>query len=360
MANIGHMNFFKVNECGLYKPRNKKSYGLDIAETFDLILNWAKDRSMSATIPASPQTSSKPKCYCREIYHDAPTGDYLIVLWKSDSDNKGSIWGVDENAANGTGAIVKLTNKHRNKKVIWGRPCYYWVIPSQNSVISIKFEHSLCDSQMFQEWVAACITNRVHHPSKVKHRTDGGYTRLSFSDGNDDYKYGYRFDMSLRSLDTSNVELERVAKTVTHIIKRETIQVKLIDQRDAWLKILNNIPFVSIKNQSPKRQVEIKIEAKPTPQEMKAIIEKFATEDRQSSGWDNVGFQTDAGVAWVDKYRLRNEITFSDTEGIFAAKELFDKIHSRRTEFIEPLLKAENNVTPITAVPERKTASGSR
>lgn len=142
MANIGHMNFFKVNQCGLYKLKGKDSHGCELDETFELILNWAKDRVMANTIPWSPHTVSKPKCYCREIYKDPTTGDFVIVLWKSDTDSKGTLWGVEENTTNGAGEIVKLTSQHRRKKVIWGRPCYYWVVPSQNSVVSIKFEHS--------------------------------------------------------------------------------------------------------------------------------------------------------------------------------------------------------------------------
>ncbi len=38
--NVGHLNFFKVNKCGLYKVNDDNTYGLELSETFDLIQDW--------------------------------------------------------------------------------------------------------------------------------------------------------------------------------------------------------------------------------------------------------------------------------------------------------------------------------
>ena len=37
---------------------------------------------------------------------------------------------------------------------------------------------------------------------------------------------------------------------------------------------------------------------------MEEIIEKYSAEDREKRLWDNVGFATDKGITWVDKYRM--------------------------------------------------------
>ncbi|MDR8439175.1 hypothetical protein FPK61_22845, partial [Acinetobacter baumannii] len=63
------------------------------------------------------------------------------------------------------------------------------------------------------------------------------------------------------------------------------------------------VPFVSGKKNTRTRQIEIKAEAKPSLNEVKEIIEKYSSEDREKRLWDNVGFATDKGITWVDKYR---------------------------------------------------------
>lgn len=83
--NVGHLNFFKVNKCGLYKVNDDNTYGLELSETFDLIQDWVGTKSLALTIPWDPKEKpNRSKCYCKDIYKDENTGDFLIMLWKSD------------------------------------------------------------------------------------------------------------------------------------------------------------------------------------------------------------------------------------------------------------------------------------
>ena len=349
MAEIGHMNFFKVNKCGLYRHNQIKPKGCELEETFDLIQNWSKDRAMSDTMPWDVQSTNKSKCYCRGIYKDPSTKDFLLILWKSDTDSKGSLWGAEEDSANGSGEIVKYTNEYKGKKVIWGRPCYYWVIPSLNTVVSVKFDHSVCDSLLFQDYVISCITNRIDHPNRTKERTEGGHIRISYKD--EIARYSYKFDVSLRSLNTSNAKLSDLAKNITHIIKRETININYKDQRADWLKKFSTLlPFVSSYPKSTKRQIEIRAEAKPTVAELKQIIETYAKQDQKKNGWDNVGFETEKGIAWVDKYRLKDEITISNkSPGVFNAEVLLKKILEQRENYIRLIKRSIKDEKESTA-----------
>jgi hypothetical protein len=344
MADIGHMNFFQVNQCGLYKSIDPKSYGCGLEETFSLIQEWVKDRPMSATIPWNAISKTKPKCYCREIYKDPTTGDFLVVLWKSETDSAGAIWGAEEDTANGSGAVYEYSNEVQGKKIIWGRPCYYWVIPSMDTVVSIKFDHSLCDSQMFQDYVGECIKNRVQHPNRIKEHTEHGFVRLSLGDADNTQMYSYKFDVSLRSLNTTNAVLGKMLNKITHLIWRETITVNANNQRAEWMDKVNKyLPFVSANPKSKKRNIEIRAEAKPTLQEVKDIIEKYARENRKSSDWENVGFLVDNTITWVDKYRLKDQIAITNMASrILPAKFLLDQINQHRQTFLKPVMASIN------------------
>ena len=166
----GRMNFFEVEQCGLYSTGSKDSHGCGMEETFNMIHSWVKGRPFSSTIPWDPDRShrNRPKVYCKDIYKSDTTGDYVIVLWKSDLSGTEGLLGVPEDDLSGSHDVIKHSNNHNGKKVIWGRPCYYWVVPNLNLVVSIKFDHSLCDSQLFQDYISSCMTNRVKHPNRVK------------------------------------------------------------------------------------------------------------------------------------------------------------------------------------------------
>lgn len=341
MFDIGYMNFFSIDFCGLYKVGNSKTFGCEAEETFDLILDWAKPRPLNSTIPWDPDSAkrNRPKCYCQDIHKDERTGDFFLVLWKSDTDSAGTLWGAPEDDKTGTGSVVKYTSQYQGrKKVVWGRPCYYWVVPRLNLVVSVKFDHSVCDAQLFEDYIVACMNNRVKHPNRKKEYTDHGFVRISYI-GSEDVRYQYRFKMSLKSLNTSSAELQNLVKNITHIVRRETILVDSKDERSEWVKKFTEyVPFVAAKPKSKTRKIEVKAEAKPTVSEIHEIIEKNAVEGRKPNDWDNVGFMTEKGVTWVDRYRLRNNITINGEKDAFiTAEKLCEHIMKERDKLLAPV-----------------------
>ena len=347
MFDIGHMNFFNIDHCGLYRVGLDKTHGCEVEETFKLISEWVKDRPLASTIPWDPKETktNKSKCYCKDIHHNKETNDYFIVLWKSDTDSAGTLWGAQEDHETGNNDVIKYTNEYKGKKVIWGRPCYYWVIPEYNTVVSIKFDHSVCDAQLFEDYIFSCINNRVKHKNRKKEYTAKGFVRISYIDDEGNSRYQFRFGMSLKSLNTSSVELQKLSEKVTHIVRREIILVDSKDERAEWVKKFTDIvPFVAAKPKSKQRKIEVKAEAKPSASEIKEIIEKNAKDNRKTNDWNNVGFATENGITWVDKYRLRDVLSVSgNKDRIFSALELCENIMKDRTRYITPIKRAKNN-----------------
>ncbi|MFZ8552772.1 hypothetical protein, partial [Klebsiella pneumoniae] len=125
------------------------------------------------------------RCVCgKKIGPDPRNFNQRVSLGRNDLlirtfHSTGSLLGASEDGEIGSSSVVKYTNSYRGKKVIWGRPCFYWVIPELETIVSIKFDHSICDSELFQDYVHSSITNRVKHSKRVKNKTEKGYIRLS-------------------------------------------------------------------------------------------------------------------------------------------------------------------------------------
>lgn len=344
-----HLNFFSIEECGLYKRDSTTPQGLEIEETFQLIYEWVAGKALEDTLPwdASISRTGVAKCYCHDIYKCDDTDEFLLVLWKSDSDGAGTILGTQAGATTGNSEVIEYTDNYRGKKVIWGRPCYYWVIPRLRTIVSVKLDHSVCDSQMLQDWVSKCVTNRVKHTNKKRSETESGQIRFNFTDGSDlaSAKYAYRFDVRLRSLNTGSAELQGLASRITHIIRRETIRLQSgTDDRAGWMKIFDNIPYLPAKPRAKTRQIEVRAEAKPSVAEIKTIIEKFSREERKRSDWNNVGFHTEAGTVWVDKYRLHDTLHFSKSAStIFPAADMHARLSKERVRLLSSVERDEKS-----------------
>jgi len=360
MIIAAHLNFFSIDKCGLYKQGSMEPKALDAAETFELIYQWVQGKPMEDTIPWDPVSTKTgmAKCYCHDFYKCEDTDEYLLVLWKSETDSAGSIWGAQASAKTGSSNVLEYTSDYKGKKMIWGRPCYYRIIPKLNTVVSIKLDHSVCDSGLFQEWVTKCINNRVSFEDKNRTQTETGQIRFEFTDKSDIpvARYAFRFDVHLRSLNTENAQLQELASRVTHIIRRETIKLNTgVDERPEWIKFFDRIPHLPAKPKAKTRQIEVRAEAKPTAKEIKQIIETFAKEDRKYSDWNNVGFATEKGnVVWVDKYRLHETVNFNkeaSTSTVFPASDM----HVRLAKIRERLLTGV--VTDETAKINRKKIS---
>lgn len=351
MFSQGYMTYFSVEQCGLYKHGKDDSLGLDLAETFDHISSWVKGRTLSATIPWDPASTrdNKPKVYCKHLYKDPTTGHFLLVLWKSDQHSSGTMLGVDENEKTGSTKIVKTSSKHKGKNVIWGRPCYYWIIPEYKTVVSIKFDHSLCDAELFREFVKCTITNRVKHSGRIKMSQDG-YTELTHSAGTVD-KCLYRFNIKTKSLNSKAATFQQLVNKITHIITRDTILVKGKDDRSKWVKDFNKLFPVAAKGSGnlKEKRIEVRSQAKPTAKEVQEIIEQYAKDNRKPSDWNNVGFVTDNGTIWVDTYRLRDEIRIDNVnETYIPADTLYSAISANINRYMAPLVKEKNLLEKVS------------
>lgn len=343
MIQSGYINFFSVNKCGIYRHLGPEAKGLDLIDTFNRIKQWTDSRNFEATNPWDPKVHrNKTACYCHKVYKSPNSDDFLLVLWKSDADSSAPLYGIEVNPDGSTGETISEAKAKKGKKMVWGRPCYYWIIPELQLVASIKFDNSRTDSAMFQDWVKGCVDLRLTLPEYKKTTTEKGYTRIEFDSGEDEYKYHFSFDLSLKSVSTASAELQDLARKVTHIVRRETVSIKDVDKRRGFAKWFRRfeVPYISAKDEAS-RQIEIKIQAKPTAAELKEIIEKYA-EDHEAGKWENVGFtvENSSRIVWASKYRLSDKISAEDeNKPVFDAAQLYDIITRNRDRYLDPVRK---------------------
>lgn len=368
MLRSGYLNFFDILTSGIYKfGDDTKPLGITTEQALDGIKEWVEKQTFPNTSPWSPLVSDKRsippvRCYCKEIYKTG-TDDFIVVLWKHDPSDIGGYMGLKINANGTTGGILKNNSSSTNPKdkVIWGHPCYYWVIPEINALISIKFDDSTCDTQLFHKWLNYSVKYKAEFPGyKTKENTDGkDIIRFSVPDS-DNKSYTYKFEARTIQIKTDIEKLRNACKGTTSIVLRESVSthsspLKSLNNRsednanhtddgsDILIEIFQKIFSSRKTTDSSTRKFEMSIEANPTYEEIEALI--TATAHHEEDAWADVFFVNKKERISLKSYRINESISIARTEKIYTAKQLEKVLLPKRDHIMDTLKKTR--ATPI-------------
>lgn len=129
------ISLVSIEACGLYSSNGRNfKYG-DINSVLVNLSQWADKKPLGLTKTFEGDDKHNP-CYLYDIYTDQE--DWLIAMWNETESNDGTVASVDSQAIVGK-ASISSTNLPKNN--IPGFPTYFWVLPKEKLVASIKFEY---------------------------------------------------------------------------------------------------------------------------------------------------------------------------------------------------------------------------
>ncbi|MEW6178180.1 MAG: hypothetical protein AB1588_21060 [Pseudomonadota bacterium] len=374
----GLLNYFDIVEDGLYTIQTRATEGsiksasnsLKISKTLPLIKDWVSKRSFKATCPW-PEESDGPHrpemCYCKEIY-PCSNGDYILVLWKNDPSDSEGYRGLilDENGAPST--YLNNTSGDTGDNVVWGHPCYYWIIPERNLVVSIKFPDSKCDNALFKKWIKSVVRNKLKIPGYNSRSVTDSAVRIRFSTPQqpEDYSYLYRFETAIREFDTSIEYLESIAADTKSITVRDYVStfapIEAQSSNSSFLDATNVDVLETItkiidlfrKTESnssqdssiSKRKVELMIEGTPSLEIVNELIN--FNEQTPSDDWSDVIFTTnDDNNVSFKSHRLVERLVMNRFGDPYSGGELFQALSAAREELLSRFVKADMSSTAL-------------
>ncbi|MGL1957686.1 MAG: hypothetical protein OCD00_10260 [Colwellia sp.] len=154
----GIVTFFRHTNLGFYQVGTDYHEPITIEEVLNSLTEWHSERdSLSETAPYKSKT--RKTVYLKDISKNESTGDYLITLWKSINANDGSVYGLRANQSPSDNDLVNA-DEAAEEEIIWGKPAYYWFIPSAGVFASIKFHESITDSDVLNNYIKDYIQFR--------------------------------------------------------------------------------------------------------------------------------------------------------------------------------------------------------
>ncbi|MDF4333884.1 hypothetical protein P3383_11815 [Vibrio parahaemolyticus] len=365
MSNVkGLVTYFNFDCFGFYRLRKGKNE-FNSGTIDDILISmesWLKGKKLKQTMV----TASKD-VYCRDFKRNAKTKDAVLVIWKGVGSRSGGVGGAyeDENLAASTKETLTTGTEVSGKKILWGQPSYYWLIPEYNKIAAIKFPSSVSDTTLACQYIKAFVDFRMRSENKktttVARELENGtktlYDRTTFIGVEEGGKK--KFSMVFKCIarqykkDTSSADFNKIAQDASHIVYRDTIDKSVIDGRSKWIKALSKVGslFSNDENdnydagENDHRELELIIEANPTVEELQAMFDDYANNPREEGEWYNIGLKRNGrsgSTTWLDEFILKDEIYLNmnnDKDEYYSAEEVLSVLTMNRGRLVNSLSK---------------------
>lgn len=357
----GLISFFDVSHCGFYKIKQKQDHVFhsgSMKEIISAVETWVSKREVRNTIPWD--ISSNPyrqRVYCKSTFHNNDTGDYLFVFWKQYGEDGGNVNGIVGDSAVGDrndGAHL-INAKVGDKDLILGQPMYYWFIPSKNILASIKFPHSLSDTDDVAQYIRHCVTLRIDDPRKKIHESpihnhysgrDIITKRVTYNDPSDDSSLTFKFKAETKELRVTKEKIKSLANKISHIVVRETISSTKKVEGDGIFTLWGKLN--KKRNITNNKQVEIITDEELTPRALYEMLKVYQEERNPDSIWDKLGFKCggrDKPTKWFDSYIEKKSIQLSEDSKVnnsyFPAKIVLEALTTYRNSLLDFTIEDE-------------------
>lgn len=353
----GRLTFFDVCKAGFYSSDKHELQTItNIVDIVQELCEWVNDRDFEETVPLLDDSRLRKKVYCRGIHRDEGTGDFFLVLWKSELDGNGNLQGVAPNSkvgANSNKVVVLTEDMTDGINYIWGKACYYWYIPSLQKIASIRFPHSNTDAYLFERYLRDFVNFRMDHfgrkESEVTKPNPGGkdikYKVVTFESDDGESRARFLFETKQYMKKSGRETIKKIRQSITHIVIRDTIGAIVSDKRAWWAKAFDKFPILKDDVPATKRekQIELIIEETPTEKQIDELFDFYDDGYSVGSSWNNIGFRQDGKqgqTKWLDEYVLRDYInaTYSvESKEHFSAEKLSEILLAKREELIAGL-----------------------
>jgi hypothetical protein len=362
----GSVTFFDINAFGFYRLKRKAKeldykYGT-LNEVFADFENWLRGKTIEQTIPWDVNTHPmRSKTYCRGVAIDPDTNDIVVVLLRAVGDGAGNLHGVRIGSAVGANEseTVKAGTEVEGEPVIWGEPCYYWIIPEHNKIASIIFPHSGADTIRFCNYVTSFVNNNGNVDGVKKqttsthqdHRQPGRVintvkTRFEYGEGKEQCNCIFKFETEQTKMRTAVRNLEALLPQITQTIIRDTTTTHVEDERGPLLRLASEyLPSLfgeAPQLQAPKR-IEVKIDGAPSAEEIALLFEQRTDE----TDWADIGFKIkDSDIPiWLTKYIVKSTLPI-DSDGFshYSPERLLAEINTVRADMLNSVIVQEGDV----------------
>ena len=166
-----NIKLYDITKCGYFKNRSKELEFCDLPTMLSQVVNWHSGKPLRLTSTFDPPVdTSILKAYFVDI-KKADSGNYFFTIWNEvPSGDKNAIAALD-----GTSNISSLNIQFRDfgRNYIPGFATYFWILPSDSILATIRFNRSYNGHQNFKFLMKGFLQNNPNYTQTEKRRDEG-------------------------------------------------------------------------------------------------------------------------------------------------------------------------------------------
>lgn len=279
------VSFYKVTQCGYYSHgANAPAFG-GLQEVLTELAAWSNGAALALTKLFDPLGDDLPVYLfgMRQVGND-----WTFTTWNEIPAHDGKVASVSRRAVVGQ-AQVHLNAVDADD--IPGYATYFWAVPDQNLIASIRFNHAVSGQQGMRSYIERFMALESSHA--VQEQNDGGEARIVGYVENADApmtKVAPRFRTGayvkpgqVRYILNNHARVKKVVRRAhLHIVN--PAEQTLLQGFVQFLRGGNGNNHAAVD-----RSAYVELEYTPTQDELRAMIEA-ETADLDASAWDDMGF----------------------------------------------------------------------
>lgn len=303
MATPAVISLTKIDACGLYSMRRSKfEYG-DISSVLADLAQWASNKPLSLTKTYGDDDKLHP-CYLYDIYHDQ--GDWLIATWNETESSGDAVASVDGQALVGQASITSTSLPSNS---IPGFPTYFWVLPKEKIVASIKFEYRKTGIQELAHYIKSFLTYYSRYAVTTPTNKGNnlaievcGYRQHSSAEIlNLCPRFKLKEIHNLGEIDFIKTQVD----SITKITNKTTLFVDVPLHKTIWQKLNALINSSTEKTLSKNVHISYDIKDNFSLAEVEDIISEWE-ENKDEDVWSDRGFYIKGKPYWLRKSIARD------------------------------------------------------
>ena len=331
------LKFYTIYKCGYYKPKDTKNYLTDISDLLDNIKDWIDSKTLEETLTTNKLSAKSEKLpvYCLNVTKSSVKNTYLITTWNKVETTDGNISSIKIDEPIKTASKNVSTTK-LPKNSIPGYATYFYVIPEDNILATIRFNHISNGHIGLNSYIKGFLTFYSKYTQFIENEEDKSKIEiLGYGTSKKDYDDNLHpyFKSSLKRTKTNTDKILSSVNSISKMIRKTTISTAILSEKNLYDNLME---FLGTKSNNDNEEFQLKYEmkVKPTKDNVTEIIKSWNKKD----SWDDIGFQ------------IKGEDNPIWLSADIPTKELELKINRTNDEFVDfddLIKKLDNNLDSL-------------
>jgi len=302
------ISFFKISRCGFYAHAAVQPEFSGIEDVLTQLQMWSDGSDLSATKIFDPSEKlDENPVYLFGIKKKASS--WVVVTWNEIPSHETGIPSVPMKAKVGD---TKVHMNDLEGDSIPGYATYFWIIPSQNVVATIRFKTGRSGQGAMVSYVGRFMSRYMSYSILGTH--NGESAVVGYTDEGDQIPKKVRPFFRTNVFQKPN-RLDFIFQNVANIrrvVRRGHVTTTNIVDRDFWQAAVRFVYSPRNAQNVVKERVYVELDYRPTLQELTAMVEAEAAAP-EVSGWDDMGFVLDgeSDPHWISKEHAAGDFTLN-------------------------------------------------